>query len=74
MHTLIELEDRLACDPSGQQLRELLDRLSAAATELGREQRQPQRAANYTSLERKRRACLAAMQVLTCAWERWHRP
>lgn len=74
MPTLTELEDSLACDPSGHQLRALLDRLDAAATELGREQRQPQSAARYASLERKRRACLAAMQVMTCAWERWHRP
>lgn len=73
MHTLTDLEDQLAADASGHLRRELLSHLNAEVTALGRQQRQPQTAGCYASLERQRLACLAAMRVVDQVWRRLHR-
>lgn len=70
--TLSDLEDRLAADPDGHLRGEMLNRLSAEVTALGRLQREQQPAARYASLERQRLACLAAMRVIEQVWRRLH--
>ncbi|KIA79932.1 type III secretion system protein, YseE family [Chromobacterium piscinae] len=72
MHTLTELEDRLAADASGHQRRALLDALNETVMALGRAQREPQSAERYASLERQRLAALAAMRVVDTVWSRLH--
>ncbi|AXE30566.1 EscE/YscE/SsaE family type III secretion system needle protein co-chaperone [Chromobacterium phragmitis] len=71
-HTLTRLEDELAEDAAGLALRARTRELEAWAAELGGELRRPQTAERYASLERQRRACLAALRVLDAVWRRGH--
>ena len=73
MHTVTNLEDRLANDALGCARRELQFTLEAAVTELCRQQRAPQPAAHYAALGRQRIACMAALQVIDTVWDRCHR-
>lgn len=72
MHTLTELEDRLAADVQGHLRRELQVALEIAIAELGRQQREPQPTARYAALGRQRQACLATLQVIETVWQRCH--
>jgi secretion system chaperone SsaE len=68
--TLTNLEDRLISDPLGLTRRELFNALVTAANELSRQQRNLPSAEAFARLERQRRSCLAAMEVIDRAWLR----
>lgn len=72
METLTGLEEILANDPNGHQHRSLLKKLDESSLLLAYELRQPQDLETYAKLERQRRSCLAAMEVIATIWLRWH--
>nr|WP_244986271.1 EscE/YscE/SsaE family type III secretion system needle protein co-chaperone [Chromobacterium violaceum] len=66
------MEDELAADVSGLALRARAQVLEDWAAALGGELRRPQTSERYASLERQRRACLAALRVLEAVWRHSH--
>lgn len=72
MNTFTQLEDDLRNDHSGNTRRTLLAQLNEAARAMEKQLRQPIDSDLFASVERKHRACLAAIQIIETIWSCHH--